>query len=174
MISEEKLKQLIKTKKEVYYIYHNCFNYKIMEVRQTTFESNNLVWVVGGDYDCGVFKKSLNYYYYCDYYSEEGGESEFVAYLDEVFETKEDADFMLKFGSIERTECLQLPVFEDFGKSEILFNSENGDAISFLLIQNKIVIYKNFNQRIFYKINNKKNYLDACKYCKSLYLGEKK
>lgn len=106
-------------------------------------------------------------------------------FRENLFETKLDAEFALELGDIKKEEKLNLPTFEEittndkynyYGISYFGFNdytlmvklpSEDDD-------REFIRIYKNrVNEEGCWEEATKENYIDACKLCRSLFLGEK-
>ena len=97
--------------------------------------------------------------------------------VDKVFETKEEAEWYLKFGNITRTETLSLPTFEEIikeigmnGTYNIEFTSKNEwdeCTLSVCTARQYIIVegYKHWDL-------TKANYLEACEICRKLFLGE--
>ena len=89
----------------------------------------------------------------------------------EFFETKEDAEFALKYQDITRTETLSLPTWEEFvnsGKS-IVFRDAYGDIQELNQYNREININEQYCGYL-----TKENYLAACELCRKLFLGEDK
>ena len=94
-----------------------------------------------------------------------------------LFETKEDAEFALKYQNITRTETLNLPTFEDFVYLDIPFEFYARDGETYWMEiweTNTLVIFKKigFASCIFEKPLTKENYYAACALCRKLFLGE--
>lgn len=97
-----------------------------------------------------------------------------------VFETKEEAEWEMKFGDVKRTEKLGLPTWEQFMLTSdgVEFTAKNGDKIRFHKIsdytESRITVYdKNGKESIDEEWEaTKENYIEACKLCKKLFLGE--
>ena len=105
---------------------------------------------------------------------------------EDLFETKEDADFALELQNITRTETLNLPTWE-----EIEYDKNGRFVYSFHIKNNykffgKLAIWKNIQlitieglvqgcqyELYFDEPLTKENYLEACKSVKKLCLGEK-
>ena len=101
--------------------------------------------------------------------------------IDDLFETKEEAEWHKEFGCIERTERLELPTWEEVYETanRNIFYFEKG-------IIGKIngTRYPNFDEReieikniyldniLFKKPLTKDNYTLACRKCKELFLGK--
>ena len=107
----------------------------------------------------------------------------FVGNLENLFETKEEAEWELEFGNITRTETLRLPAFELLPKElDIPFIRYNEELESFVLYElytynNEIsvyfrVIYDDFSDCLLRKPLTKENYTEACRLAKKLFLGE--
>lgn len=98
--------------------------------------------------------------------------------LDKIFSTKEDAEWQLEFGSIERTEKLELPTWEQFKKDKI-FNFVGIDWTFYELHnrrRNKLQLDYSYDNDYYIPEKEWKltyeNYLEACRLCKKLFLGE--
>lgn len=94
---------------------------------------------------------------------------------DLLFETKEDAEFALKYKRIPRTEYLDLPTWEEFADTTITsFEIKNGICELYKL-NNKIIVSKVNGVKgevLFEKPLTKENYISACKLCLRLFKGE--
>ena len=99
-----------------------------------------------------------------------------------LFENKEEFDWLLEFGNIQRTETLSLPTWEDmqnkiqsngFGNKVIAnFDSYVFEYKKSLNLQ--VVIGINLgSETLYYGDLTKENYLEACRLAKKLFLGEK-
>ena len=100
--------------------------------------------------------------------------------LEDLFETKQEAQWFYEFGKIERVERLEIPSWKEVNKiieEQRLFHLEfktKFEEISFdvdecsidVIHQNKD--YMGGSERVF----NKVNYIKACKEVKKLFLGE--
>lgn len=90
-------------------------------------------------------------------------------YYNNLFETEEYAKFELEFGNITRTETLKLPKWEEFfnsGKS-IVFRDAYGDIQELKQYSREIYINEQYCGYL-----TKENYIEACRICKKLFLGE--
>lgn len=155
MITEERLKELIEQGATVWAV--NFYNKDIEKLEL----NSNLDAVNAGEF----MKYDIKQYYYFHYSFES------------LFETEEDAKWELEFGNITRTEILNLPTWEEiekevgnYGTYIIEFNSENKSDECTLCINatnKKIIVvgYKSWEL-------TKENYIDACRLCKKLFLGE--
>lgn len=166
MITKERLEELIKEKALIFYIL------------------NNSVALLRLNNSYGISVEEYNKKYNCKpqfYHS--GYVFQNICDADKIFETKEEAEWYLEFGNIQRTETLSLPSWEEFyaGKS-ICFKTRN--------IEYRLYIYtineRTNNCRImisadkydldwfeFEKPLTKENYTEACRLAKKLFLGEK-
>lgn len=92
-------------------------------------------------------------------------------YLQNLFETKEDAEWYLEFENITREEKLSLPSWEDledFGCIRINSNT--------YLNWNKVINWISVcacGTECYFETATKENYIDVCRLCKKLFLGEK-
>lgn len=97
-------------------------------------------------------------------------------YLQDLFETKEEAEWELEFGNITRTEILKVPTWEEFRKlgSFEFYGYHQRRTILFYDIVDDMIKLDNGNGDwyLFMKNHNKENYIEACKLCKKLFLGE--
>jgi len=102
---------------------------------------------------------------------------------EDLFETREEAEWVFEFGNITREEKLSLPSWEEFCKLdyEFVFYDRNHNKFSMYLtmpvtVEKEICIW-NWNIETakveFRKPATKENYIDACRLCKKLFLGEK-
>lgn len=100
-----------------------------------------------------------------------------------IYETKEDAEFTLKYQNITRTETLSLPTFEELQSKREYFKSFTTNGITHCLViempykkdNGCILIAFNYNDNTHIKFNEpltKENYLQACEICRKLFLGE--
>lgn len=109
--------------------------------------------------------------------------------LDNLFETKEDAEWELEFSNITRTETLSLPTWEEFCgckcSNEFTFFANGFEYNLFATVRNKecgepdtlIIGINNLKMacgydEIFEKPLTKETYIEACKLAKKLFLGE--
>lgn len=145
------------------------------------------IWYVGKDYSVnanrmveirlGKFNKIEN-----DYLLVKSGDGfhtpryNFVAYLDELFETRKQAEWSLKYHAI-RTEELNLPMWEEFKKiGAIKFIGKDKSMYGFFyddLFDLKLKVYNITLCRIlFCRKPTKENYTKACDLCIKLFKGE--
>lgn len=90
-------------------------------------------------------------------------------YLEQMFETEEDAKFALRFKRVPRTEHLDLPTWEEFynsGKS-VVFRDAYGDIQELKQYSREIYINEQCCGYL-----TKENYLKTCEICRKLWLGE--
>ena len=96
-------------------------------------------------------------------------------FAEELFETKEDAEFANEFKNIKRTEILNLPTFEELKKFERFdFKAKDGHRYTIHFISgSNILVIVGIIENKYYGEATKENYLEACKIAKRLFLGEK-
>lgn len=96
-------------------------------------------------------------------------------FAEELFETKEDAEFSEEFQNITRTETLSLPTFEEFKKFERFeFKAKDGHQYTIHYISGfKTLAITGIIENKYYGEATKENYIEACKIAKKLFLGEK-
>lgn len=98
--------------------------------------------------------------------------------LESIFATKEEAEWQLEFGNITRTEKLELPTWEQFKKNEC-FTFFGIDWTFYELHnrrRNKLQLDYSYDNDYYrpekeWKLTYE-NYLEACRLCKKLFLGE--
>lgn len=103
------------------------------------------------------------------------------AHLNDIYETKEDAEFSLEFQNITRTETLNLPTWEELNKKvDTIPNmfwqiAKCSEFILFLqtdkTLNNTQIILRGNDDTYNWGLT-KENYLEACKIAKKLFLGE--
>lgn len=103
-----------------------------------------------------------------------------------LYETKEQAEWEWEFGCIERTERLELPTWEELFKEDRVLDCytqefgivKNRSFIGVVLLgvdfTNEIVEVSIGSDQIFCELLTKENYTLACRKAKELFLGEKK
>ena len=100
---------------------------------------------------------------------------------EDLFETKEDAEFSLEFKNITRTETLNLPTWKELNKKvDTIPNmfwqiAKCSEFILFLqtdkTLNNSQIILRGNDDTYNWGLT-KENYLEACKIAKKLFLGE--
>ena len=150
-------------------------------------ENNGTIYCVGDN----VYKITLDKRYFCilgNYLQW----SKFLdkpmlqrtPHIDDIYETKEDADFVKEFKGVKHTETLDLPLFDDllenFDISFVRFDKELDCWVIYELYVefNEIcILFRDITEEasdcIFREPLTKENYLEACKIAKKLFLGEK-
>ena len=153
MILKERLEELIKQGATIY----NISSKKYVGQRKL----DRFAWI---DDDCLCFDKTE--------YPE-------MAYLQNLFETKEEAEWELEFGNITRTETLRLPSWEYWQKvskygmyAMSFFDKENHYCELQILETIKVVKWGYGRTVEFENSVSKENYIEACRLCKKLFLGE--
>jgi len=170
MITKTRLEELIKQKAVIFYILNNSV---------ALLRLNNSYGISTEEYNREHNCKPQFYHFY-------SGVFQNICDADKIFETKEDADFALKYQNITRTETLSLPTWEEittndeynyYGTSYFEFGagyrlivklpSEDDDC-------EFIGIDVNGNTELYdWEEATKENYLEACRLAKKLFLGEK-
>lgn len=94
---------------------------------------------------------------------------------EDLFETKEDAEFASEFQNITRTETLNLPTWEEFkeiGEVYAFFGADGSywDLYSRDGDKKEIILLNGYKSYCF--DYSKQGYLEACKIAKKLFLGE--
>lgn len=155
MISREKLEELVKNNGKIYHILEFNGEYVVEKSRIVDF---NVI-----DFLYSILNSSEDIW----------------------FETKEDAEFTLKYKNITQVKSISLPTWEEittdekykhFGKSCFEFNDYR--LIVSLRDENHdfeyIGIDVNGNCELYnWDEATKENYIKACEICKKLFLGEK-
>ncbi len=92
-----------------------------------------------------------------------------------LFATKEEAEWQLEFGNIERREKLELPTWEQAQENiDWGIDCANRDWYLLKLRGHSIIRIEDWNSNgIYEKPLTYENYLEACRLCKKLFLGEK-
>lgn len=101
----------------------------------------------------------------------------YVGLCEDLYETKEDAEFALEFQNIPHTTYLSLPTWKEIKKLKS-FMFYSGAILYCLEVSKQLVfIYKkaNFPEILFQEKRTKENYLKMCSICKQLFLkGDKR
>lgn len=160
MISKERLEELIEQGATIYELY---MNKNIIEIQLKNG------WFVMQD---GLYEAKLGKHPFRSWW------------ISNLYETKEDAEFVREFGCIERTERLKLPTWEEFNEmSSFIFENKDGINLEMAIwccdredLQIKTIKITNLNDwniRLFEQPLTKENYTLACRKAKELFLGEK-
>ena len=154
MIKPDRLKELIEQEATIWYANITCITEKILD--NTYKVDSAYLWK---KIKSGAVKS-------CGYP------------LENLFETKEEAEWYLEFGNITREEKLSLPSWEELEKD---LDKRNGD---FWIVDNNYFTFiydkRDFSSQLKLRTIDenydwnatKENYIDACKLCRSLFLGE--
>lgn len=159
MINEQRLKELIHKNISIYGIdYERCLQSNIVEIliRNLRYSSSN-----------------DNY----QYLSSKDGDCYLYEFFDEdLYETKEDAEFAKEFKNIKRTEILNLPTFEELKKFERFdFKAKDGHRYTIHFISGfSTLAITGIIKNEYYGEATKENYLEACRIAKNLFIGENK
>lgn len=160
MITDERLKELIKEKATIYYIVKTSFIAGVsnfVEVEELNLTENHKILNSDKEYICLY------------------GDTGYRIKLENIFETKEDAEFALRYKRIPKTEYLDLPTWEEFKKlGEFTFYGFHQGKIKmfYSISDDNIKIDTGIDWYVFSKKYNKENYIKACRLCKKLFLGE--
>lgn len=191
MINAEELKELIEKEAWIFVVVK-----KSTEITLENIKLSKDYYVESWN---GNNENPILRYVDCTYYSEEDGcevdDAKEIAYINDCFENYAEAEFVLKYKNIERTETLDLPTWEEAEIDELVKSgkSKNGcwnlikgftdkknnemfefslssddDNQFYLSVNNEDSSYKD----LFYKPLTYENYLEACELCKKLFEGE--
>lgn len=96
-----------------------------------------------------------------------------VADIEDIFETKEDAEEYAEFGNITRTERLELPSWEEFNSTKFSywFMGKNEKEYHLHNVADEIYIGEKF-EIVFNKPLTRENYNEARRICVKLFKGE--
>ena len=97
--------------------------------------------------------------------------------FEDLYETKDDAEFALEFGNITRTETLKLPTWEEFkkliDKDNFHFIDKNHSMYTLAGWKGDINIFSPDDDTISITMKlTQENYITACRICKKIFLGE--
>lgn len=96
-------------------------------------------------------------------------------WLSDLFETKEDAEWTMRFKRIPRTDYLDLPTWEEFiEKEEVGFYQKYGRYTSIKILGTKYIAVETSFERYYTGELTKENYTLACEKARELFLGENK
>ena len=161
MITRERLEELIENNGTVYCVGDNV--YKIpLDKRYFCILGNYLQWST-------VLNKLM---------------PRRTPHIDDIYETKEDAEFVKEFKNIEHTETLDLHLFDYLPKTfDISFSRFDKEMNCWIIYElyiefNEIcILFRDVTEEasdcIFREPLTKENYLEACKMVKKLFLGDK-
>ena len=160
MITKERLKKLIE---ECATIYSNEYG-EIQLIKE-----NDLILYENGQNNYILYALEPNKKYHNEIFDED------------LFETKEEAEFSLEFQNITRTETLNLPTWEELNKKvdtipNMLWQiAKCSEFILFLqtdkTLNNTQIILRGNDDTYNWGLT-KENYIEACKIAKKLFLGE--
>lgn len=154
MITEERLEELIQQRATVYA--NGCGEIKLIP------ENDIEIYENGNDsYILYAFEPNRKY------------KNEIFA--EELFETKDEAEFAEEFQNITRTETLSLPTFEEFKNTQLFsFLGKDGNIYTIHFISGfKTLAVVGMSGNKYYGEATKENYLEVCKIARNLFLGEK-
>lgn len=147
MITHERLKELIEQNATIYFVYNGS-----VDLKEGKYKDDFI----------------LNETYVSIYWSTRSHQVEY----ENLFETKEEAEWHKEFGCIERTERLELPTWEEWQKDdEFDFLDKDGFSWDTYITGDNEIIMANGWEHFTFE-NNKEGYLLACRKAKELFLGE--
>lgn len=160
MITEERLKELIEQKAVIYAMKDNKYIYTI----GLNQELDVVNWFGSGEYKLCVVEE--NGAVVCD-----------IANIEQLFETREEAEWQSEFSNITRTETLKLPTWEEFCKAPNLkfCGAEHNlyhlfSDLKWLWLEQ--VVDEDWTIGLYLERATKENYIEACRLAKKLFLGE--
>ena len=173
MITKERLEELIEQGATIWF-YEDLIGIEIIDLKEKGYKYE--IGVADADDREHLLKTSISKY---------GKSIDDWWWFSGLFETKEDLDWYIEFGCIERTERLELPTWEEFSEmSSFIFENKDGINLEMAIwccdredLQIKTIKITNFNDwniRLFEQPLTKENYTIACRKAKELFLGEKK
>jgi hypothetical protein len=163
MITKERLEELIEQCATIWF-YDDISGFEKINMKENDYKYE--IGVADADDREHLLKTSIGKYgkYIDDWWWFSG-----------LFETKEELDWYIEFGCIERTERLVLPTWEEIQKYE-RFDFKDKYNHSYTL--HYISGFKNLAisgwSTEYYAPATKENYTIACRKAKELFLGEKK
>lgn len=164
MITKERLEELIKENKKVYYTQNHPLTEDAVWIDLTGAE------IIPSQECVALSYKIYNNYGYVNCFP-----------FKWLYETKEDAEFALSYKRIPKTEYLDLPTWEEFCElDKLIVNYEfqffGNDKVIYLLYfidHKEISVWNLMEGKVeFNKKATKENYIKACELCKKLFLGE--
>lgn len=163
MITIERLQELIDKKEKIYYMQQNDINGVWIPLENVSIEENTYKELV-------LRNSGIGWYLGCPQsYSINS------LPLQDLYETKEEAEFTKEFKNITRIETLNLPTFEELKKFERFdFKAKDGHryTIHFISGFNTLAI-TGIIKNEYYGEATKENYFEACRIAKNLFLGVK-
>lgn len=175
MIEKERLKELIEQGATIWF-YEDLSGIEIIDLKENGYKYE--IGVVDADDREHLLKTSISKY---------GKSIDDWWWFSGLFETKEELDWYIEFGCIERTERLELPTWEELGKKKehyINFTTKRWTKCWLAIDMpykndfGKILITYADTDNNYYIVYDKRltkeNYTLACRKAKELFLGEKK
>lgn len=171
MISKEKFNELNSEKKKIYYLDYGLFG--SCSVEELDFSKRRLCDICANYFP--IPNEELEVYDYCNIQNDGDCDEDFVCYLKDCYETKEEAEFAKEFKNIKRTQILNLPTWKEFKKDESFrFSDKDGFVWNFYIYSRGLIVLLLLNgNSIYYFDNSKEGYVEGCKMVKKLFLGEK-
>ena len=167
MISKEKFNELKSEKKKIYYLDYGLFG--SCTIKELDF-SKRLICDVCADY-FPIPDEELEVHDYCNIQNDGDCDEDFVCYLKDCYETKEDAEEFIKYGNITKTFKFPFVSYNDFLRGKTI-EVENVVSVSKATKFDCIVIWdmvKGKQQIIDYA--TRENYHKALDIAKNIWLG---
>lgn len=154
------------------------FEYLKKETQIVFYILNTSVSILRLDETYGISTEEYNKTHNCkpQLFHHYNGIFQNICDSDKIFETKEDAEFALRYKRIPRTEYLDLPIWDEFNSEDKLVAfTVYPHNYHLLKVGNYIYLRSFYGQGgmdIFNKPLTEENYLLACELCRKLWLGE--
>lgn len=164
MITKERLEELIEQGATIWF-YEDLIGIEIIDLKEKGYKYE--IGVADADDREHLLKTSISKY---------GKSIDDWWWFSGLFETKEDLDWYIEFGCIERTERLELPTWEEFNGQKFVWffdKDHKSCCLHYLACSNQIFINVD-GDVISIGDLTKENYTLACRKAKELFLGEKK
>lgn len=155
MITKEYLEKLITNGDRVYFINNKEIHSIGLDKNWCFIDDEYLKW-----------KPAVNKLLGNDYYS-----------INDLYKTKEEAEWCLEFGNITRTETLSLPTWEEFitmvsNCEDFDFHTSKHKAVSMRVINRNYLVVESCFNRYYDNELTKENYIKACRVANDLFLGK--
>lgn len=161
MITKDRFEELKKEKAFIFYLLNNSISIiRLDDTYDISVEEYNKI------NNC---KPTL--------YHNRNGIFQDICEIDKVFETKEDAEFALRFKRIPKpVEYLDLPTWEEFNKeNKVVVFTSYSYKYHLLKVGNYIYLrsfYRYGGMDVYCKPLTKENYFKVCEICRKLWSGE--
>lgn len=136
---------------------------------QELIEQDATIWTVNSSGNINPVKTNKTCEIQRQYLMKEG---QIYSYIEQTFETQEEAEWHKEFGNIARTERLELPTWEGFIEmEEVCFFQKNHKQTILRILGTKYLAVETNFERYYTGDLTKENYILACRKCKELFLG---